>query len=455
MQPLIPRLSKPLLALLAVALCASGLCVVGADQAGAAGRYVAFGDSATTGSGLGSEYPGSRPLCWQTQVSYPVYVKSALSFSDFASAACSAAWVNDLTTTQELWNEATSQFEDTAPPQLDALNGTETLVTVAMGGNDSGYGDIVNNCLNNTTTGTPCKDQYVTNGVNYFVNRANTLMSAPLGDAIDEIHRRSPNAEVWIVGYLRLLPEQEDVSNCLGRVDISAGDAPVVEDWQRAMNKTARETAESHDAYYVDVLSQSTKHDACRPIANDRWINPGPAATPSGWSLHPTAAGHLAIANLFINAFNSPRPVRPVKSGPNGTTLIGQTLSIAFSAKKVRSATSGSAPIMTTPPKKRGAKLEVKLARSGTVEFAVDRAKAGRIKAGKCRSMSKRAGKGRKACTRYVPLQSKVILALPGGSSSVYFTGRAGGKRLAAGKYRLRAALGTLSAKTPTFKLSQ
>jgi hypothetical protein len=44
--------------------------------ASAAGRYVAFGDSGTTGSGLGTQSPGSRKLCWQTQNSYPEMVNA-------------------------------------------------------------------------------------------------------------------------------------------------------------------------------------------------------------------------------------------------------------------------------------------------------------------------------------------------------------------------------------------
>jgi hypothetical protein len=157
-------------------------------------------------------------------------------------------------------------------------------------------------------------------------------------------------------------------------------------------------------------------------------------------------AGHQAVAGLFVNAFNSPRPIRLKPQ-------IGQTLSIKFGSKKVRAVTSKLAPITSTAPSKNGAKLDVTLARSGSVAFFIDKAKPGHIKNGKCRSLSKRASKGRKACTRYVSLSSTTTLALPGGASKVYFTGRAGGKRLSAGKYRLRAELDALSAKTPIFSL--
>jgi hypothetical protein len=545
MHALHPKLHSPTRALFAVALCALGLCALGATSSNAAGRYVAFGDSGTTGSGLGAQYPGSRPLCWQTSNSYPVFIANQLSISSFDSGACSAAWVNDFTTDQSLYNSNTGQYEDTAPPQFNKLNGSETLITISIGDNDSGYGDIVNNCVQNTTAATPCKDQYVTNGVNYFVGRANDLLSYPLGEAIDEAHTRSPNAEIWIVGYPRLFPE--DVSNCPGRIGISPGDAPVVNAWQHAVNDTEKATAKAHGAYYLDVMAASTGHDACQPVAGDRWDNPEQSATPSGWALHPTLAGHTAVAALFVAAFNAPRPditapdaptvtrtspsASPTTStsqtisiaaaesggtlkckldggayatctsspisltglglGPHtysvtqtdaadnvsaegavswsigtvssitppgglpGSSPFAQKLSITTGAKSVHPVSSKLAPITTTAPTKNGAKISVTLANAGSVEFFIDQAKPGRIKAGKCRSLSKRAGKGRKACTRYVSLPSSVTLSLSGGSTTVYFTGRSSGKQLSAGKYRVRAEIGSLTAKTSTFSLSK
>lgn len=450
MQTLLPRPTMPLVALLVVALCAIGLCTFGAGQANAAGRYVALGDSNATGTGLGALMPGSPNSCARTQNSYPATIAGALNITDFESVACNGAGITEFTAQQPLPYDP-----GPAAPQFSKLNGSETLVTITIGGNDSGYGTIVNTCLKNTNpSATPCRDTYVSNGVNFLVNNAYNSISSRLGAAIDQIHSISPNAEVWVIGYVRLIPN--DVSNCVGKIGVSAADAPVVTQWLEAMNNVEKALVEDHDAYYVDVHTPSEGHDACQNEPNARWAYGNDAATPPGASsMHPTVAGQLAAAGLFINAFNSPRPIRPIKPGLDGKQPIGQTLNISFGSKKVRSVSSSLAPITKTAPAKNGARLAVTLARSATVEFLIDRAKPGRIKNGKCRSMSKRAGKGRKACTRYVPVKSKVTLALPGGTSNVYFTGRAGGKRLSEGKYRLRAVLGTLSAKTPTFKLSK
>lgn len=442
----LPRLTTPLLALIAVAFCAIGLCAFAAGQADAAGRYVAFGDSSATGSGLDSNtVPGSPPLCYRTKNSYPAFVASGLGFTDFESATCSGAGIN----------EFTNPFAAAGgvAPQFDSLQGNETLVTISIGDNDSGYGVYVNDCLKNPNLNTtPCRDTHVVNGENRLVTSARNGLTNRLGPAIDEIHRRAPNAEVWVIGYPRLIPGDAN-TNCPGRIEVSAGDAPVFNAWQVAVNDFARAETEAHDAYYVDVHTASAGHDGCQVDPDVRWANPKFAAMPpnAGWDFHPTLAGETAMYQLFLNAFHSPRPIRT----PRGDAPIGQTLTLKTSAKKLRAVTSKLSPISRTAPAKNGAKLQVTLARTGSVQFIIDRAKKGHLKNGKCRSLSKRASKGRKVCTRYVSLKSRVTLTLPGGTSNVYFTGRANGKRLSAGKYRVRAKLGSLSARTRTFTLSR
>lgn len=435
-----------MLALLALAVFASV-----APTAGAAGRYVALGDSSATGSGLdgNNTVPGSPPGCYRTKNSYPAFAAQALGFTDFESAACSGAGINEFTNP--------FAFPGNVAPQFDSLHGNETLVSITIGDNDSGYGFYVDDCLKNPNLNTtPCTDKYVENGENKMVTNTRNALTNRLGAAIDEVHRRAPNAEVWVIGYARLTPE--DVSSCPGKIDISVGDGPVFNAWQVAVNEYSRAEAKTHDAYYVDVFTPSAGRDACQSDQSLRWANPKIGAFPAntGWDFHPTLVGEQAMYQLFVDAYNSPRPVRPVAGGGGPeATPIGQTMSIKLRSKKIRAVKSRISPFRTKKPKKRGAKLRVTLARSGSVKFVIDRAKRGHKKNGKCRALSKRASKGRRTCTRYVRQSSSVTLSLPGGTSSVYFTGRAGGKRLASGKYRLRAKLGTLNAKTPVFSLSR
>src|SRR4051812_43518902 len=136
MQTALPRLPLPFVALLAVAACAIGICAFGAVESSAVGRYVAFGDSNATGSGLDSS---NASPCYRTPHRYPAFSATALGISDFVSVACSGAGIN----------EFTNPFAaaGNTPPQFNSLLGSETLVTLTIGDNDSGYGVYVNACL--------------------------------------------------------------------------------------------------------------------------------------------------------------------------------------------------------------------------------------------------------------------------------------------------------------------
>src|SRR6185503_14701481 len=90
------------------------------------------------------------------------------------------------------------------PPQLDALTADTTLVTLGVGGNDIGFGDISLTCglLSFTNPfGAPCERRY---GDRY--TRRITAVEPKVAAVLDEIHRRSPQAKVVVVGYLRLMP---------------------------------------------------------------------------------------------------------------------------------------------------------------------------------------------------------------------------------------------------------
>lgn len=432
-----PRLSARPLALLAIAISAIGLLAFGAAGSRAAtGRYVALGDSNSNGVGLGATDPGSIPNCYRTVNGYPSLVASALGFSDFATAGCSSAAVNDFTTTQDLYPSGV------APPQFDLLNGTETVVSITIGGNDAGFGYVKGNCFQpspGSTSATPCRDNYGSDGTTLKTYATN--MGYGLGVAIDQIHSISPNARVFIVGYPRLIPPNG--AGCWGKTNISSLDAPIFDIWQRSIAEVQKSMAEAHDADYVDMYEASAGHDGCQP--SGQWTNPDLNANPND---HPTLAGMQAMAQRLITAINTP------KASKGGTGANGQTISLVFTARKVRAASAPLAPVVGNAPSKHGAKFSVTLKNAADVDFFVDRAKPGRLKGGKCRSMSSSAGKGRKACTLYVHAASTTKLTLPAGDSTVYFTGRSGAKRLKSGKYRVRAVTSGLSVKTPTFSLS-
>lgn len=436
-------LRLPVLLVMAVAAA----CLAAPASASAYGRYVSFGDSSSTGSGLGAQKAGSLEFCYQTDLGYPTLVANALGISDFVPRNCSASWINDLTTSQDYPAEGIPY----APPQFNWLTANTAIGSITMGVNDqNGFSNVKNTCFQaSTPSATPCADAFVHGGVNQLVENTKT-MGHDLGVAIDRFYELAPNATLFVVGYPRLIPP--DGAGCWGKTNVSIADAPVVDAWQQAVANQQRSAAAEHGAVYVDMYEYSAGHDGCQSNAAIRWSNPDSQAQSTGWNDHPTLAGEQAMAARMVSMIDTPRPPRPNNGNPDGSK---QSLKVTLASTRVQPVKSDLAPFTLSRPKSRGAKLKVTLAKAGAVDFTIDRVKSGRIKNGKCRTMSKRAGKGRKTCSIYVKATGAVRLSLGTGSSVVYVTGRSASGRLASGTYRVRAATGSLVSKTGRFTLTR
>jgi len=91
-------------------------------------RYVALGSSMAAGPGISPRADGSPYLAGRSARNYPhlVAARLGLDLVDVTYSGATAAHV--LTASQ-----------NGARPQIDALDGSEALVTVTIGGNDVGY----------------------------------------------------------------------------------------------------------------------------------------------------------------------------------------------------------------------------------------------------------------------------------------------------------------------------
>jgi lysophospholipase L1-like esterase len=262
-------------------------------SASTASRYVALGDSNTSGAGLPTPATGAPENCFRTESGYPSFAAKKLRQDEFESVACSGAGMNAFDAEMTLYPDGE------APPQFNALKGNETIVSVTIGDNDAGFGEVTKTCLNaKSPSDTPCQDKFVSASGNKMTEAAEAL-AKPLGEKIDAIHDRSPKAKVFVVGYGQIIPANG--AGCWGKVNVSPADAPYFFGWQKSITDTEKATAEAHDATYVDFFAASTGHDACQP-AEDRWTNPVNDVGSAGWPLHPTLAGTQATAKILVNS---------------------------------------------------------------------------------------------------------------------------------------------------------
>jgi lysophospholipase L1-like esterase len=286
-------------AIVSFVILAAILAGCGSDPApSSASRYLALGDSNTSGAGLPTPATGAPENCFRTESGYPSFAAKELDQDEFESVACSGAGMNAFVSDMELYPDGD------APPQFNALKGNETIVSVTIGDNDAGFGEVTETCLKATSpSDTPCQDKYVTSDGNKMTEAAEAL-AKPLGEKLDAIHDRAPKAKIFVVGYGPIIPK--DGAGCWGKVNVSESDAPYFYGWQNSITETEKATAKAHGATYVDFFNAGKGHDACQSPAK-RWTNPVNDVGSAGWPLHPTLAGSKAAATELVKLASSSR----------------------------------------------------------------------------------------------------------------------------------------------------
>ncbi|CPY86071.1 lipase 2 [Mycobacteroides abscessus] len=93
-----------------------------------AGRYVALGSSMAAGPGIMPRAQGSPRLAGRSARNYPHQIAERQGYR-----------LVDVTYSGATTAHILTDSHNNDPPQIDALDGTEELVTVTVGGNDVGY----------------------------------------------------------------------------------------------------------------------------------------------------------------------------------------------------------------------------------------------------------------------------------------------------------------------------
>jgi hypothetical protein len=270
---------------LAVVVVAAVLALVLAAQAaqGAVSplRYVALGDSYSAASGVLPPDPAAPPECLRSILNYP-HVIAGSTGAQLTDVTCGAAETKDFFEPQ-YWG---------VPPQLDAVKRDTQLVTMTIGGNDSGvFIDTVLSCgtlgVLSLGQGSPCKDQYGSS----FEDTIRTTTYPALVRALRAVRAKAPRAKVAILGYPWIMPAS---GGCFDKMPIASGDVPYVRGIQATLNDAVRRAAAATGATYVNLNTVSEGHDACQPIGV-RWIEPVLQGT-NAVIVHPNALGEHEMA---------------------------------------------------------------------------------------------------------------------------------------------------------------
>ncbi|WP_084628387.1 SGNH/GDSL hydrolase family protein [Amycolatopsis nigrescens] len=259
-------------------------------------HYVALGDSYTAGPLV--PWPRlDKLLCFASTNSYPAWLADSLDVGEYTDASCSSADTTNMTGPQPV---PTASFAlGSAAPQFDALTPETDLVTVGIGGNDSGvFGELVGTCPELTAenpVGSPCRDLYTVDGVDTMKQRL-TLTRARVTEVLRGIHERSPAAKVLLVGYPRIAPPS---GYCPDVLPFADGDLRWLDSVEQALNAALADAAAADgDTTFVDTYGPSLGHDACA-TGGAAWIQGKDLDLFGAAPYHPRKAGMTGVAGLI------------------------------------------------------------------------------------------------------------------------------------------------------------
>jgi len=243
---------------------------------------VALGDSYSAASGTVPPDPSAPLECARSTVNYPHDIAGRLG-AQLTDVTCGAAETKDY---------FSSQYPGVAP-QLTALRTDTQLVTMTIGGNDSGvFLDAILDCgsagLATFGQGHPCQDRYGSS----FSDTINSTTYPALVHALSAVRTVAPAARVAILGYPWIMPRTD---GCFPLMPVATGDVPYLRGIQATLNDAVRRAAAATGAQYVDFSTVSEGHDACQPIGT-RWIEPVLAGT-NPVIVHPNALGESRMAD--------------------------------------------------------------------------------------------------------------------------------------------------------------
>lgn len=248
-------------------------------------RYVALGSSMAAGPGIRPSADGAPFRAGRSARNYAHLVaeRLGLDLTDVTYAGATTANILD------------EPQHGTAPHFL-ALDGTETLVTVTIGGNDVGYVPML------MAAGLPKVVRWLPPVSTLFDPTARDRALVQVGESLHRVARtvraRAPRARVLFVDYLTLLPPAGEPVAPLSGADAALG-RRIADTLERLTGRSAADTG----CGWIRAAQASRAHHAW---SSEPWTNGPGLPWPGGPApLHPNAAGMRAVADLIVDAVES------------------------------------------------------------------------------------------------------------------------------------------------------
>ncbi len=245
-------------------------------------RYVALGSSMAAGPGIRPRAQGAPRWSGRSARNYAHLVARRLNL-DLVDVTFSGA-----TTAHVL-----ADRQHGRPPQIEALDGSESLVTVTIGGNDVGYVPLLMAAaLPRIARGLPLLGARMAE----LLDRGSR--DRALADVFDAlcavgtaVRRRAPGARVFFVDYLTLLPPAGVPAPPLADADADLGRHVAA-----TLERLTADAAAATGCGIVGAAAASREHHAW---SAEPWTTkPGVPLPGRPAPLHPNGAGMRAVSEL-------------------------------------------------------------------------------------------------------------------------------------------------------------
>jgi lysophospholipase L1-like esterase len=229
----------------------------------AASQYVALGDSYSSGVGSRTFYEESGE-CKRSPYAYGPLVAAAKGYT-LSFQACAGAKTNEV-----------------VEKQLGTLSSTTALVTISIGGNDAGFGHVMEECA-----------------VYYFwcgeaIEEADTYIKNSLPKALETTYKairtKATTAQVIVLAYPKLFTKEG--ATC-GFNTLTSGNEKKINESAEKLDAAVKARAEALKFTFVNPTSAFESHEVC---SSSEWLNG--ESNPLGESYHPNTKGQEEFAKL-------------------------------------------------------------------------------------------------------------------------------------------------------------
>ncbi len=319
--------------------------------------YLGLGDSYTSGEGAYNYTSGTDSAtnkCHLSAHSYPLLLTHDL-FSSLGgrSVACSGAIINDVSSTSKDYRGQVRNvvsFEQLQLTKPDLLTSVLTnfapgyvaqqrfisqyqpaVTTVSIGGDDIGFGDIIQHCViphvSRHLSDSNCYGSYedrleLTKLIDRTIPRWTALYK--------QLQAAAPATRLYAIGYPRMV---SDTGNCAANAHLGKSELEFSEELIVYLNNAVKQAAAKAGVTYVDISQALVGHRLCETASYNVAVNGLTAGTDGGpfgipifgkESYHPNALGQSLMEQAILQQTHNLqlRLATPVPSALNSQNLL-------------------------------------------------------------------------------------------------------------------------------------